>query len=203
MNELFTKLDQISIAKAFGIGIVLGAIYWFMSDDGSALTQQIQANQQRLVSIEKDIEVEEQKVETAQKYRLTVDALGSELSSLSDFIPKDLRSTDLMKTFSTEAKAAGLDILRISEGRGMMQVEGSGLYEAFSVDVELTGTFPQHVLFLSFLSRLKTVVTVSSFRLSRDQAGGSQDGAESPQTRFTVTLLGYRYLGDQTMGGRQ
>lgn len=198
MNELFVRLEQVSIGKAVIIGVVLAGLYWMMSDDGSSIEAMIQSSQSQIQTTRKSIEEEEEKVQLTQRYKLTVASLGNELQVLSDYIPKDLRASDLMKTVSSEAKAAGLDIVKVSEGGVDQRLNGeSDLYESFSVNVELAGTFPQHVLFLSFLTRLKSIVTIDNFQLTTQQKT-SEDGSSSPSVKFNVELVGYRYKGSQT-----
>lgn len=195
MNELFAKLQQVSLGKSVIIGVIIAAAYWFLSDDGSVYQASVNTKTKQLQDIRGQIAKVEESVRLAQQYQVTVAALGNQLSTLSSYIPEQFDNADLMRIVSTEAKAAGLDILRITEARND-QMQNSDLYQEFDIKVDLQGSYPQHVLFLSFLTKLKTIVTVRDFTMEA-VTQRNNTGSDVTEAKLSLTLVGYRYAANQ------
>lgn len=187
---IWEKINQISLGRAIIIGLVLATFYYYLGyNDGSVLTAQIASNKERSVAIQKEIKDEEVKIERINQYKKTTEALGESFNTFLAYIPEKLRNTDLMKIVSTEAKAAGANIARVSE-------QGAGargdFYEEVKVSVELDATFQQLMLFMSFLTKVDQIITIS--KLSISNLSNSLFDAESSQLQITAELRGYRYL---------
>ena len=193
MNELVSKLEELSIIKALVIGLVIGALYWFLSEDGAQQLQVIEANKIQVETLRKDLAALENTVREVQEHQVRIGALGNELANLSSYISEKSKAIDLMKKISSEAKAAGLDILNLTESQDFVQNTGPSLYTTYNIQADLQGTFSQHLLFLSFLTNLKTIVTVGNFNMAVENAELAAAGADSPDAKFTVKLTGYRY----------
>jgi Tfp pilus assembly protein PilO len=210
MSELFIRLQQLSISKAIAIGIFIGAAYWFMSDDGSVLKDGIQANRQQIQAIQAQMVQLDAAVREVQEHQVRISVLGNELNTLSSYIPEKYTGVDLMKKVSGEAKAAGLDILGLTEGAaGGSSANSSILYESFDITADLLGSYSQHLLFLSFLTNLKSIVTVGDFDMTVNPAtdGGAGAASDATLVRFKLKLNGYRYVAnaakDATQGAAQ
>ncbi len=193
MNALVSRLEQLSLVKALVIGLVIAALYWFMSEDGAQELQVIEANKTQVEALRKELAALENTVREVQEHQVRIGALGNELNNLSSYISEQSKAVDLMKKVSNEAKAAGLDIINLAETSDAAATEGETLYSTYGIQASLQGTFSQHLLFLSFLTNLKTIVTVSDFNMAVDSQAAAAAGADSPDASFTVKLRGYRY----------
>lgn len=189
---IWEKINQLSIGRAMFIGLFLATFYYFTGyNDGTVLQAQITANEAKMVELQKNIKEEEIKIERINQYKKTTEALGESFNKFLSYIPEKLRNTDLMKTVSTEAKAAGANIIRVSELGGGTRSE---FYEEVRVSVELVGTFQQMMLFMSYLTKVDQIITLSKLAI-RNNAGDQID-MESPTLSISADLRGYRYLSE-------
>lgn len=189
---VWERINQLSIGRAIFIGLVLAGFYYFLSyNNGAMLDAQINANKAKVEELNKTIKDEEAKIERINQYKKTAEQLGESFNRFLSYIPEKLRNTDLMKIVSTEAKAAGANIVRVSEqGMGTR----SEFYEEIKVSVELVGTFQQMMLFMSFLTKVDQIITISKLNL-RSQSSENFD-ISSPSLQITADLRGYRYLAE-------
>jgi len=187
---IWEKINQISYGRAMFIGLFLAGIYYFTGyNNGTVLDAQIKANEAKVVELQKNIKDEEAKIERINQYKKTMEALGESFNKFVSYIPEKLRNTDLMKTISTEAKVAGANIVRVSEqGVGTR----SDFYEEVKASVDLSGTFQQLMLFMSFLTKVDQIITLS--KLSIRNPSSQQMNVESPVLSISAELKGYRYL---------
>lgn len=187
---IWEKINQIAYGRAIFIGLFLAALYYFTGyNNGTVLDAQIKANEAKVVELQKNIKDEEIKIERINQYKKTTEELGESFNKFISYIPEKLRNTDLMKTISTEAKAAGANIVRVSE----QGVGGrSDFYEEVRASVDLAGTFQQLMLFMSYLTKVDQIITLS--KLTIRNPSSQQMNVESPTLSISAELKGYRYL---------
>lgn len=189
---IWDKINQLSIGRAIGIGLILAGFYYYLGyNNGMLLDSQVAANKAKTAELQKGIKDEEAKIERINQYKKTTEQLGESFNRFLAYIPEKLRNTDLMKIVSTEAKAAGANIVRVAEqGTGVR----SEFYEEVKVSVELVGTFQQLMLFMSFLTKVDQIITISKLNI-RSQTSEQLD-VSAPSLQITADLRGYRYLAE-------
>lgn len=192
MNSL-EKINQLSITRALIIGFVLAGLYYFIGyNDGTIQKNQIAAIEGQISTANKEIADVETKIKKAQQYKTLVTSMGSSFDVLVGYLPAKMSMADLMKAISTEAKAAGSNISRIQDAA--TRSDGAEFYDSLKVSTELSGTFPQHILFLSYLTRLEQILMVESMSMIVVNAQNSELG-QSPQVALSASIVGYRYTG--------
>ncbi len=189
---IWDKINQLSIGRAIVIGLVLAGFYYYLGyNNGALLDSQLAANKAKTVELQKSIKDEEAKIERINQYKKTTEQLGESFNRFLSYIPEKLRNTDLMKIVSTEAKAAGTNIVRVAEqGVGVR----SEFYEEVKVNVELVGNFQQMMLFMSFLTKVDQIITVSKLNIRSNSS--EQLDVTSPSLQINADLRGYRYLAE-------
>lgn len=196
-------LEELETTKAFLIGVVITALFYFMMyDDGSRLEARIQSIKQQISANQNKIEQAKQAVIEKEKFANTKKLLGERFDTLVQYIPEDFNSTEQMKIISNVAKTAGANILKISQtGRG----EKFNFYEEIRVDVELVGSYTQIMMFMSGLTRLKKVIVADNINLSSQNSNSSKsEGEGGVKINFKSQLVGYRYIDDaENSGGRR
>lgn len=197
---MIERLKSLTYLRALVIGAFFALIYYFVGyDDGSKLEAQIQSAKAEITESEKKIKSEIAKIESIEQFKKANAAMGETLQTFISFIPEKLVMIDLMKLVSNEAKSAGLNISRISErGAG---IKGE-FYESLNVDAELGGTFEQLMIFLSDLTKVKQILTLSRLQI-RNAGGGRSANAEYAQVNFTAEIRGYRYVPVKTEGPKK
>lgn len=182
-------LGQMSPGRAILFGCALAGIYYFlMYDGGTSIIQNIATRKESIDKVKLELATAKQKLERAQVFEQTSKQLGQTLHSVLSYVPENTNNSDLMKIVSNEVKTSGARLLKM---RGIEEPESTSFYQAISVEVELQGSFVQHMLFLSNLTRLDQILTVD--RLNMESTGELMD-SDSPWTTMRVTVKGYRYI---------
>lgn len=189
---LLAKLNNISFVQALMASFVLGAFYYFIVyDDGLNLLNQIQQANVELQTEEKSSSTIEQGYKRATQYQELVGTMGPTFQGLMDYLPAKMSMADLMRSISNEAKASGVNIDQVREaGSAKAQEDQNLFYNTIAVGVDLSGTFTQHLLFLSNLTRLPQILMIDVLSMS---AGKSAEGSGSPIINMNATIAGYRY----------
>lgn len=182
-------LNNLSPMRAMMFGFAIAAIYYFVAyDSGSLLQANIAKYQEDLEKIKAEMVATRKKIEKAQMFEKTSTQLGQTLHSVLTYVPENTNHSDLMKIISNEVKASGERLVKM---RGLDDVTSSSFYKTVAVEVELQGSFVQHMLFLSFLTRVDQILTVD--QLTIDSRGELMD-SEAPWSTMRVTIKGYRYI---------
>lgn len=195
------KLNQLTMGKAFLIGVVLTVVYYFMWYNNGAVEEgQIATAQQEVQKSRAELEKIKQALVDAERYQKAMAELGAEMERVVKAIPAELNSLDLMKAISTEAKSVGAEINNLnaptsSAGRSRQSpAEGAtDFYEVVPIDVDITGTYNQLMLFLSNLTKLDKIITAQKLTMSISQRGSGASVGSVPIINMKASLQAYRY----------
>lgn len=186
-------LAKLTMGRALLLGLILGAFYYFaMFDSGLDKTNSITAAQAQIVQLDTQIRENQIKLDRAAVYKKNVSDLGSTIKKLLAVIPEKFGPQDLMKIVSNEAKVAGSSMTNLSP-HGVEVSKVAKEFEEQSLTVDLTGTFQQHMLFLSNLTRINQILTIRRFDLQLVREARPD---EPPLVRLSADIVAYRYLGD-------
>ncbi len=193
---------QITYARALMIGLFIGAVYYTIGfDSGSTIKVAIAKAKEEIADSETQIKGLEKKLDQITTMKKVMKELGSEFETFISYIPEKLSLPELMKTISTEARSAGVSVNGMSEVRdsnSTTKVDKSvQFYEELTVAVELQGTYSQLLLFLSYLTKLDKIITVSELSMVSQAKLGDR---ESPVLLFKCHIKGYRYLRNSAGG---
>ena len=197
-------LDQFLImptSKLMLIGFSVAAMYWvIMYDGGDGLVKQTQSLRSKIANTETQLRQKEMSLKRSRDFKETLRIKDEQFQAFSSYIPENLSVADMMRVISSEAKAAGVNIIGISASEAP-KVSKNELTESLAIRISLSGAFPQQILFLSFLSRLESIFTVSDMSFTAEQNKGDNDNVA---VKFDAVIVGYRYLGDQSIapGGK-
>lgn len=187
--NLVRVLSQMSPMRALMFGMGLAAIYYFIAfDGGSAIVSSISKHQEDLEKVKVELNIVKQKIEKAQIFEKTSAQLGQTLHSVLSYVPEHTNHSDLMKIVSDEVKTSGARLIKM---RGIDEPNNSTFYQSVSIEVEVQGSFVQHMMLLSALTRVDQILTVDKLMI---ESKGELMDAESPWSTMRVTIKGYRYL---------
>ena len=161
--------------RALVLGLMIAGLYYLIIFDGGELER---ANIESLNQQKKTKQAELQRLEgqmrNVREYEAAKVQVGQEIEKIVSFIPRDFRISEFMKILSTEAKAAGTSIVNIADSSGRAGID-HGFFKEISVRVELEGSFSQVMVFLSYLTKIDRVITMSELsveqKLSRSPNG--------------------------------
>lgn len=186
-------LNKISTGRAVIIGLVFAAFYYFMVfDQGMAQKNKISAAQAEISSYEQQIKDNQIKLDRAAVYKKTAGEIGSTINKLLSVIPEKFGSSDLMKLVSNEVKVAGSSLTSIVPQKPEVSRYAKE-FEELSLQIDITGSFQQHMLFFSNMTRINQILTIRRFDLSTVREG---KGDEAPMVKLTAEIVAYRYVGE-------
>ncbi len=192
------KLQNVTIGKGLLIGLAAAGFYWLsVYDDGVAKENQIQAISAEIATKQGEIESINKAIEDAERFQQQMNTLGAEMDGVLLAMPAKLTGLDLMSIMSSEAKNVGAEINRINSSDNTRQNYGDNdtedFYEAVPVEVDITGTYNQVMLFLSALTRIDKIVTTRKLDLKTDAVQEKADPV-APKITMKANFLAYRYL---------
>lgn len=185
-------MKRITVARAMILGMVLAAFYYFMMfDPGMAQQQQIANNTNRITELQQTIEDNQRKLDRAAVYKKTASEIGSTINKLLSLVPEKFSMTDLMRIVSNEAKVAGLSLSTVTPGQTKVSAMAPE-FEELTVSVEVSGSFLQHMVFLSNLTKIPQILLTKKIEFTHMKDGR---GEEAPTVGMKLNILAYRYRG--------
>lgn len=192
MNPLLF-LSGLAHSRAALVSAILCLVYYLVGfDDGGKIKAQIAAKSSEKQKIETETAAIDRQIEELRVLKAAQDRDAARLESLLKFIPEKLTKVDLMRALSNEAKAVGVSLAGLKD-TGAPKV--GDLYEELSVNVDITGSFAQLMMFLANLTRLPNIVSVSQLEISYMATRGQDD----VRLKMASTVVGYKYLGNEAV----
>lgn len=189
--------QQLTFGKALGLGLFFAGLYYSIGyNSGSSLKLSIEKAKEQIQDSETEIKTLENQISRIATMKKVMEVLGEEFESFLAYIPEKLSLPELMRMISTEARAAGVSVNGIGELQQVAaQTKRPGadhpFYEEMGVEVELQGTYSQILLFLSYLTKLDKILTISQLSMVSQAKVGDR---ESPIITFRCQIKGYRYV---------
>ena len=144
----------------------------------------------------------EQTLIDAEKYREAARKLGEQMDAVLRAVPEKYNSLELMKVLSDEAKVVGtsiVDLKPIQQANRVRAQQEDTPFKPVGVDVTLTGTFNQLMLFMSNLTKVSKVILVKKLSISLKDPKAALF-ASSPRLNYSAIFEAYRY--DPNAGGK-
>jgi len=185
MNQILEKLSALSNGKALAIGLVLGALYYFMMyDDGSSQLAQIQALNQQLIDAEAKRKDTEATLQEEARMKDADGKLSEQYAFISKKLPSELKSSDMIRSIDVVAKASGVSVKLKKPGA----IEKREVVEELPIDVSLEGTYGQITQFVYQTSNLERLTRVMNFSVvSQNPEEGIEKGL-----RFEGQVVSYK-----------
>jgi Tfp pilus assembly protein PilO len=188
-------MGRISTGRALVVGFAFAAVYYFLVfDPGTTQKAAIAASQARIAELQTQIQDNQRKLDRAMVYKKTASEVGSTISKLLSLIPEKFGMPDLMRIVSNEAKVAGsslVDIKPASTDVSAMAKE----FEEISLNIELNGSYLQHMVFLSNLTKIPQILIIKKFDFTLMKEGR---GDEPPSVKMNAEIVAYRYRGNSS-----
>ncbi len=191
MNKYLLQLADMPWSKVLVVGLVLGALYYFLvRDDGAWLQSNLEQSKQQLAEAEQQLKVTRKAMENADRFEQEVKAAKKQFERVTDFMPLKMSTADLTTLMSEKSSTAGVRLLSTSP----IPNQGSNadkplFFDAVRVAFKIEGAFSQILAFLSLISKDTRMLTFENTDLTTLQ--GSP--VDSPTLTFSGELVGYRY----------
>jgi len=186
-------IQRMTLARSILIGLSLAAFYYFvMFDNGSTQLANIAAAEGKIQELQKQLVENQAKIDRAAVYTKSVAELGTTIQKLLSVIPEKFGTSDLMKIVSNEAKVAGSSLVSITPGK-TNEFLLAREFEELNVGIEMTGSFLQHMVFLSNLTKINQIMIIRKMDLSTQ--GGAGKAEDATNVRLSADIVAYRYKG--------
>jgi Tfp pilus assembly protein PilO len=185
-------LARISIGRAVLIGLVLSAFYYFlMFDNGMNQEAGISQGRSSVATLQAKLVDYQQKLDSAAVFKKTAAEVGNTINKLLTLIPEKFGMSDLMRIVSNEAKVAGSSLMKI-EPKSTTISPVAAEFEELILTIELQGSFLQHMVFLSNLTKINQILIIRKFEMIHSRDG---KGDESPTVSMSAEIAAFRYRG--------
>lgn len=185
-------LNRLTTGRALLLGLVIAAFYYFLIfDSGVNQKNQIESTRQQITQLQNDIEENQRKLDRALVYKKTAAEVGSTINKLLSLIPEKFSMPDLMRIVSNEVKVAGSSLVSITPNETKVS-PAADEFEELSLSVDLNGSFLQHMIFLSNLTKVQQILIIRKFDfgIAREARGD-----DPPVVKMTAEIVAYRYRG--------
>ncbi len=185
-------MNRITVVRAMILGFVFASFYYFMVFDSGLVQQgQIAANLQKMEDLKLQITENQKKLDRAAVYKKTASEIGSTINKLLSLVPEKFGMSDLMRIVSNEAKVAGLSLTGVSPTT--TKVSGVAQeFEELTVTVDMGGSFLQHMVFLSNLTKINQILITKKIEFTHQKDGR---GDEPPTVGMKAEIIAFRYRG--------
>jgi Tfp pilus assembly protein PilO len=195
LNTVLEMMARLSVGRAAMLGMVLAAFYYFLVfDSGNVQATGIAQAKVQIATMQKQLIENQAKLDRAAVFKKTAAETGTTINRLLGVIPEHFSAPDLTKIVSNEARVAGSSLASITPGTTEISHVAKE-FEEISVKLEMSGSFLQHMVFLSNLTRIQQILIVRKFDMN---IVGQAKGEESPQVHMLADIVAYRYRGNLT-----
>ncbi len=176
--------------RALLIGLIAAAFYYMaMFDSGTKQAEALAQSRIQVTEIQRQIKENQNKLDRAAVYKKTAAEIGTTIHKLLSVIPERFGTTDLKKILSNEAKVAGTSLASLSEGLPETS-SVSKEFDELSVTIDMSGSFLQHMVFLSNLTKINQILIVRKIELSQI---GNAHAEEAASVHMLADIIAYRY----------
>lgn len=191
--NILEMLNRMTLGRAVILGLIVAAIYYFIVfDEGIAQKSSIATATQQVNDLQKKIRENQIKLDRAAVYKKTSAEIGTTINKLLGVIPEHFGKADLMKIVSNEAKVAGSSLIGIVPGIPEVSKVAKE-FEELTVKLEMNGTFLQHMIFLSNLTKINQILIVRKFDMNVTKEA---KGDEGTIVHLNADIVAYRYRGN-------
>ncbi len=180
------KLNQLAFINAALFGILVAVAYYVFFYRALSPHNQIEKIEQEVSTIKKDILRFDKELKVEQKINQEVIFMQDKINKVYSQLSENLSVERAVNIISEEARSTGMSIESISATSGGWQEQKTIAITV--IDVRLSGSFNQVMVFLSELTRSNRIYSVSSLLLNTREVGKKE------ALSITLKLQAYRKL---------
>lgn len=173
-----------SLIQIFVFGsFFLGLFYFSFYDDGTDLRNEIQDVRSQIQTMQGGIQKTKTEIENVLVFKAGLEKEEDLVKALLNYTPEKLLFNEISILLNNEALSSGVNIE--SRRDGSVDDIPNTEYQALSLDIELTSSFSQLMIFLSKLTQQPRILIVESIDVKTYKT------KDMVSTR--IKLLAYRY----------
>jgi len=173
-----------SLIQIFVFGsFFLGLFYFSFYDDGTDLRNEIQGVRSQIQTVQGGVQKTKTEIENVLVFKAGLEKEEELVKALLNYTPEKLLFNEISILLNNEALSSGVNIE--SRRDGSVDDIPNTEYQALSLDIELTSSFSQLMIFLSKLTQQPRILIVESIDVKIYKT------KDLLSTR--IKLLAYRY----------
>ena len=178
---------RLNIISVLLISAVVAGVYrWKFFDDGASIQSEITRITQEEKRVKEQIKKTKQDIAKAVKFDDSVKSLKKELEFFYNYIPRNLTNRHMFEILTRLLNRSGMTTLSM-QGSGSQKK--TNLYDTLTVRISAEGKFSQFLIFLSLLTNLDQIVSVSNVSIRPVNQGKNSTG----KINANFNVLGFRY----------
>lgn len=178
------RLLTLTHPMLFGMGCLLALVFHLMNPRNNPLDARIISLKKEITASQDKLKQTIERTQNKAKFQEEVDQVSQTVRLALEYLPKDFDMQDLLKKIYSEARNSGVQLTRMVPKDSV----GKDFYDELPMGIELRGSYPQIVLFLSYVSKLPRIINIKNVELADVQFN---DGL--PVMKLSGTLMAYRY----------
>jgi type IV pilus assembly protein PilO len=170
---------------ALGIGIFCYETYDFHTNDVPKMEQEVQRLQGLVSDKQRELKKLQEFSQNIDKIKQELHEINLQLESALEHMPRTFNLAELLRKLTMLAQNSGVELVTFRPHRSDEKKDGA-FYSTIAIEFELKGTFPQTLVFLDQLSRLKRIVNIEVLRIRPVDSSSSRSGALLATTNTTI-----------------
>jgi Tfp pilus assembly protein PilO len=165
------KLNNLSFKSAAVFGLILAGVYYFTLYKEQDPRLQISRMNQDISIVKAEIAKHDRQLKISQEAQREILLIKEKADAVYKELPSQLTPTQAAGILSQEARKVGLSIRSISPAGRWTDSQNLSSIE---INVQVTGSFSQIMIFLSELTRGNRVYAIQNLTISNVGAGSSR-----------------------------
>jgi len=194
MEKLIIPIAALSWPRTFLCAALIAGLYYItFFNDGTQLRSQLVTAESEFKTAETVLQQNKTAVADANRFEQEVKDLANQFKEITKFMPEKMRTAELTNLISDLATKAGV---KLKGTEPIKAKDTQAFYETSRLQFSVEGKFPQIAILLSYLTRTSRLLTLEKMSLVNDAQVVTD--IESPKLTFSATIVGYRYIGENT-----
>lgn len=182
--RIFFDIARFRLIQIIVFGsLFVGVFYFTLYDDGSALRKEIEGIRTNTNQVVAEVEKKKQELEDVKVFEQETINEEEVVKSFLNFIPSSLTYTEVSTLLIEEAKSAGVNI-GVKQDR-QLHKSGDTEYKTLNVQLEISGSFSQILLFMSKLTAQRRILVVQDINMGINR--------ENQLIEARLSIAAYRY----------
>lgn len=166
---MFSKIARLGFIEIAFCGAIGAGLFYFFQYQGNieASIKKLDNKQVEQVKVEKTLKKKELELDGVYSFRKQVGLKEKAILYFLEFISNDITSIDLFTFLNEEAKSTGVNVEDKKDGE-LLELDG---YQGLRMDIKVSGSFSQILLFLANLTGQKQIIVVDAINLNLKEVG--------------------------------
>lgn len=199
-NMDMSDLQRIGVAPNAVKGLVIALSFVALSAAGlwfivEPMTGELASNERKEITLRKKFDTEQSKAANREAYIEQLSQMKKTFNIMLRQLPNKTDIESLLVDLSQTSVASGLEVEYFKPAHEVAKE----FYAEYPIEISVTGNYHEFGSFISGLSALPRIVTLSSISIDEEKGNSKNKQVAGSQSELTMELVAttYRYLDDE------